>query len=70
MDIKKVIKTENNNYFLLTEIINNSNIKIFKKDGIKYAINTNNFDISTSSLGSYFDIDIRPYILGEIIDTN
>lgn len=59
---------KDNGKFYLQEIITNSNISIFIKDNIRYAINCKKFKIPESAIGDYFDIIIIPYIFGRIID--
>jgi hypothetical protein len=72
INIKSVIENLdiNNNFYVLSEILDNTNIIIFTKKNVRYAVYKDKFTIADSFLGISFDLDIRPYIYGEIIDVN
>jgi hypothetical protein len=73
IEIKNILKTDQNtnpDYYRLTEIIENSTIKIFSRNNVKYAVNCKKIGIADSFLGANFDLNIIPYIFGEIKDIN
>ena len=74
VEIKNIIRKEDNinieNYYKLTEFINNTNLIIFSKNNILYTVDSINQSITDSLIGYYFDLNIIPYLCGTIVDVN
>jgi hypothetical protein len=62
--------TKDTGAYLLKQIYEPAGVYIYTRNGETYAVNGQNFDISSTLVGQYFDLKITPYIFGTVNDVN
>lgn len=62
--------TKDTSAYLLKQIYEPAGIYIYIRNGETFAVNSQNFDVSSAVVGQYFDLKLTPYIFGTVDDVN